>query len=241
MISDRVKSATKGAKKMTITQLIQAMEEPATEDFRGYRLLPTIFKAIGKPKSAKLRSALATLRTWHQHGAHRRDLNRDGVDEETPAIELMDAWYPKLLEGEFKPTLGAKAYERLEGMVQTGNVVGGSPTAPDYDDGWYSYVSKDLRDVFGPKPKAPWSRGYCGAGSKAKCRAMLQKTLAAAMKVTPQQLYGGGNGKCAADPQPSCYDQNRPSVTSGITLGAFPFQNRPTFQQVVTPTQRLPR
>jgi hypothetical protein len=30
-------------------------------------------------------------------------------------------------------------------------------------------------------------------------------------------------------------------VTSGIELGAFPYQNRPTFQQVVTPTRRLPR
>ena len=36
---------------MTIAQLVQAMEEPATQDLRGYRLLPTIFKAIGKPKS----------------------------------------------------------------------------------------------------------------------------------------------------------------------------------------------
>jgi acyl-homoserine lactone acylase PvdQ len=241
MIADKVKAATKGKKKATIVQLIQAMEEPASQDLRGYKLLPIIFKAIGKPKSAQLRQALATLRTWQRHGAHRRDLNRDGVDEETPAIEIMDAWWPKLLQGEFKPALGAKAYGMLEEMVPTGNVVGGSPTAPDYDDGWYSYVDKDLRDLVGPKPKAPWSRVYCGGGSKQKCQAMLQRTLKAALKVTPQQLYGGGNGDCAANPQPSCYDQNRPQVTGGIELGAFPFQNRPTFQQVATPTQRLPR
>jgi acyl-homoserine lactone acylase PvdQ len=241
MIEDKVKAATKGSKKMSIVQLIQAMEEPATQDMRGYKLLPIVFKAIGQPKSAKLRAALAELRTWVKHGAHRRDLNRDGVDEETPAIELMDAWWPKLLEGEFKPVLGAKAYERLEGMVPTGSVVGGSPRAPDYDDGWYSYVSKDLRDLFGPRPQAPWSRVYCGGGSKKKCRALLQRTLSEALEVTPQQLYGGGNGECASSPQPSCYDQNRPQVTSGIELGAFPFQNRPTFQQVVTLTQRLPR
>jgi acyl-homoserine lactone acylase PvdQ len=241
MISDKIKAATKGKKKMTIVQLIKAMEEPASQDLRGYKLLPIIFKAIGKPKSGQLRKALATLRTWQKHGAHRRDLNRDGVDEETPAIELMDAWWPKLLQGEFRPTLGAKAYGKLEEMLQTGNVVGGSPTAPDYDDGWYSYVSKDLRDLFGPKPRAPWSRVYCGDGSKKKCRATLQRTLRAALKVTPQQLYGGGNGDCASNPQPSCYDQNRPQVTGGIDLGPFPFQNRPTFQQVVTPTQRLPR
>ncbi len=241
MISDKVKAAIKGKKKATIVQLIQAMEEPASQDLRGYKLLPLIFKAIGKPKSAQLRQALATLRTWQRHGAHRRDLNRDGVDEETPAIEIMDAWWPKLLQGEFKPALGARAYGMLEEMVQTGNVVGGSPTAPDYDDGWYSYVDKDLRDLVGPKPKAPWSRVYCGGGSRQKCQTMLQRTLRAALKVTPQQLYGGGNGDCAANPQPSCYDQNRPQVTGGIELGAFPFQNRPTFQQVATPTQRLPR
>ncbi|MGN6814610.1 MAG: penicillin acylase family protein [Solirubrobacterales bacterium] len=240
MISDKIKAAIEGKKKMTIVQLIQAMEEPASQDLRGYKLLPIIFKAIGKPQSGQLRKALARLRAWHKHGAHRRDLNRDGVDEETPAIELMDAWWPKLLQGEFRPVLGAKAYDKLEEMLQTGSVVGGSPTAPDYDDGWYSYVSKDLRDLFG-KPRAPWSRVYCGDGSKQKCRATLQRTLRAALKVTPQQLYGGGNGACAGNPQPSCYDQNRPQVTGGIDLGPFPFQNRPTFQQVVTPTQRLPR
>ena len=94
---------TKGKNKMTIVQLIQAMEEPATQDLRGYRLLPTIFKAIGRPKSPALRQALVTLRTWHEHGAHRRDLNRDGVYDETPAIQLMDAWWPNLLEAEFRP------------------------------------------------------------------------------------------------------------------------------------------
>ncbi len=241
MIEDKVKAAIKGKKKITIVQLIQAMEEPATQDLRGYRLLPTIFKAIGKPKSGQLSRVLATLRAWQKHGAHRRDLDRDGVYEENDAVELMDAWWPKLLEGEFKPTIGAKAYEQLEGMVRTGAYTGGSPTEPDFSDGWWSYVSKDLRDLFGPEPKGAWSRVYCGGGSRKQCRAMLQRTLRAALKVTPQQLYGGGDGACAANPQPSCFDQNRPQVTGGVSMPPFPFQNRPTFQQVVTPTQRLPR
>lgn len=241
MIADRVRAATKGQKKMTIVQLIQAMEEPATEDLRGYRLLPTILKAIGKPKSPRLRKALATLKTWHDHGAFRRDLNRDGVDEETPAIELMDAWWPRLVGAEFKPTLGSKAFGKLAGMLTIGNDAESSPNAPDYFDGWWTYVSKDLRDLFGPKPRGAYSRVYCGGGSRARCRAALQSSLAQALKVSPAKLYGGGNGKCAANPQPSCYDQNRPQVTSGIELGPFPFQNRPTFQQVVTLSRTLPR
>jgi acyl-homoserine lactone acylase PvdQ len=241
MIADRIRGDIKGNKKMTIAQLVQAMEEPATEDLRGDKILPLLFKGIGTPKSAKLRSALAELRTWHAHGSHRRDLDHSGEDEETPAIELIDAWWPKLLEAEFKPALGAKAYEKLEGMLQTGSYTGGSPTEPSFDDGWWGYVSKDLRDIFGPQPKAPWSRDYCGGGSKQKCKAVLEKSLAAALKVTPTELYGGGDGTCASNPQPSCFDANRPQETSGIELGAFPFQNRPTFQQVVTLTQKLGR
>jgi len=241
MISDKVRAATKGAKRMSIVQLIQAMEEPATQDLRGYRLLPTILKAIGKPKSAKLRRALATLRGWHRNGAHRRDLDRDGVYDENEAVELMDAWWPKLVRAEFRGVLGRKAYERLGEMIGTGSHTGGSPTEPSFSDGWWGYVSKDLRKLFGPKPKGTWSRVYCGGGSKKKCRASLQRSLSAALKATPQQLYGGGDGACAANPQPFCFDANRPQVTGGVSLSPFPFQNRPTFQQVATPTQRLPR
>ena len=241
MISDKVRAGTRGNSKMTIAQLVRAMEEPATQDLRGTKLLPTILDAVGRPKQPALRKALATLRAWHKAGAHRRDLNRDGVDEETPAIELMDAWWPKLVAAEFKPSLGNKAFERLQGMLATGDHTGGSPDAPDFFDGWWGYVSKDLRTIFGPRPKAPYSRPYCGHGSKRACRRALQRSLGQALKVSPAALYGGGNGNCATDPQPACFDQNRPQVTSGIDLGPFPFQNRPTFQQVVTLSQKLPR
>jgi acyl-homoserine lactone acylase PvdQ len=240
-ISDRVRSGTRGNGKMTIAQLVQAMAEPATQDLRGYRLLPTILEAAGRPKQPALRKALATLRAWQKAGAHRRDLDRDGADEETPAIELMDAWWPRLVEAEFKPALGEKALERLRAMIAIGDRTGGSPESPDFFDGWWGYVSKDLRDLFGPAPRAPYSRAYCGRGSRARCRRALQRSLGRALKVTPAAMYGGGDGRCAADPQPACFDQNRPTVTSGIELSPFPFQNRPTFQQVVTLTQRLPR
>ena len=241
MIADKARAGTKGKRQMTIAELVRAMEEPATQDLRGSQLLPTILDAVGRPKQPALRKALGRLRAWHKHGAHRRDLNRDGADEETPAIELMDAWWPRLVEAEFKPALGARAFERLQAMLKIGDHTGGSPEAPDFYDGWWGYVSKDLRDLFGPRPQAPFSRVYCGKGSKKGCRQALQHSLAQALKVTPAALYGGGDGACAANPQPSCFDQNRPVVTAGVSLPPFPFQNRPTFQQVVTLTQRLPR
>jgi hypothetical protein len=145
------------------------------------------------------------------------------------------------VSAEFKPSLGKKSFAKLQSMLQIGDPVEGSPAAPSFEEGWWGYVYKDLRDLYGPQPKGPYSRIYCGNGSKSKCRQLLQKTLGEAIAVSPGRLYGGGNGDCAANPQPSCFDQNRPTVTGGIDLGPFPFQNRPVFQQAVTLTQRLPR
>ena len=157
---------------MTIAQLVQAMEEPATEDLRGDLLLPTLLKAIGTPKSPALqRSAGDAQRLEQGRRATGATSNRDGIDEETPAIELMDAWWPKLVTAEFKPALGKKAFERLQGMLQIGDSAEGSPHAPAFSDGWWGYVYKDLRDLFGPKPKgAVQPRATAAAVRKSKCR-----------------------------------------------------------------------
>jgi hypothetical protein len=108
---------------------------------------------------------------------------------------------------------------------------GDDPAAPDYDDGWWGFVSKDLR--------GRWSRRYCGGGSRAACRRALRASLKDALAVTAAQLYGKGD--CVKNPDPACFDQNRSTVTGAIGQPPFPFQNRPTFQQVVTLTRRLPR
>jgi hypothetical protein len=105
-------------------------------------------------------------------------------------------------------------------------------------------VSKDLRDLLaangqGPAPKAPYSQLYCGGGSLTTCRQALQASLLEALSVGPKQIYG--QGPCAEDAQASCFDMNRWVSASGISVPPFPFQNRPTFQQVIELTKTLPR
>ena len=126
-------------------------------------------------------------------------------------------------------------------MLPFGSVTEGQqPAAPAFAYGWYGYVSKDLRDALHSSPvTGPYSRIYCGGGSLGQCRQALQSSLLAATSVTPQQLYGQGD--CSSNPQPSCFDQNRFTSASAISLPPFPFQNRPTFQQVAQPTQTVPR
>ena len=100
-------------------------------------------------------------------------------------------------------------------MVPTGNVAFGSPDAPDYDDGWYSYVVQGPARPPRHPSEWPWSCVYCGQGSRKKCAAMLQRTSAEAIKVTPEQLYGGGNKDCAHRPEPGLL---RPE-SAGADLG----------------------
>ena len=136
--------------------------------------------------------------------------------------------------------LGATAMDDIEQL----NEFGGT----DFAEGWWGYVSKDLRRLFGPgKERGQYSQVYCGNlphrhFSKRKlrnrCRAALRSSLRAATTVTPEQLYGK---VCPKDPEPACSDQNTWTYISAIRLPSFPYQNRPTFQQVVTLTRHLPR
>jgi hypothetical protein len=226
---------------MTIAQLVQAMEEPASEDIRMVKLWPILKHVLGTPSNPTLQHAISLLDQWYADGGHRRDLSKSGVDQDTSAIELMDAWWPRLLNSEFERALGPGAFSALQTMLPFGSVTEGqAPAAPDFADGWYGYVSKDLRDVLrNASVTAPYSRVYCGGGALGQCRQALQSSLLAATSVTPQQLYGRGD--CSNNPQPSCFDQNRFTSASAISLPPFPFQNRPTFQQVVQLTQTLPR
>jgi acyl-homoserine lactone acylase PvdQ len=242
MIEARVQSAIRGSKKATIEQLVQAMEEPASQDLRAWSLMPILRKALGKPKDATMGGAIKLLSDWAASGAHRRDLNKDGKDEDEQAIALFDTWYPLLVKAEFGPSLGNDAYGALTTVLRPASVLpGDDPSAPDYDDGWWGFVSKDLRDLFARKHvRGRWSRVYCGGGKRTKCRAALQASLRQALATTdPATLYGRGD--CKSDPDAQCFDRNRSTVAGAVGIDPQPFQNRPTFQQTVEVTQHVPR
>ncbi|HEV3284082.1 MAG TPA: penicillin acylase family protein [Solirubrobacteraceae bacterium] len=250
LIRNFIEADLAGGAKMGIQQLVTAMDEAATQDIRMVELWPTIKQALGTPASPQLQEAVAKLDAWYADGGHRRDLtNKDiatpGSYQHNDAITIMDAWWPKLLEAEFRPALGGETFGAVQSMLPFGGPYpGGQPAAPDFADGWYGYVSKDLRDVLaangqGPAPTAPYSQSYCGGGSLAACQQALQTSLQQALSVTAKQIYG--QGPCAENAQASCFDMNRWVSASGIPVPPFPFQNRPTFQQVVELTRTLPR
>jgi acyl-homoserine lactone acylase PvdQ len=236
LLSDKVAAGIRGARRISPASLVSAMEESASQDLRAHELLPILLRAIGRPGNPRLLEAVLRLRAWERAGAHRRDLDQDGHDEYNAAIQTWDAWYPRLVQAEFKPTLGHRAYGRIKDMSEIGTHVGGD----SFFGGWWGFVSKDLRDLYGPQPRGAFGRVYCGGGggSKHRCRAALRSSLADALDVTPAELYG--HGDCQGDPEPACSDRNTWNGVAGVDMPSFPFQNRPTFQQVATPGHPLP-
>ena len=238
LLERRVRKATKGKRKISLPKLVQAMEEPATEDIRAVKLLPLMLRGMGEPKG-KLAAAVKTLREWRAAGGHRRDLDGDDRYDHEAAVQLMDAWWPLLLKAQFRPKLGAAPFAAVEDMIGFGDPGRGNPSAPAFSSGWYGYVSKDLRAIFGAKPpKGAYSKRYCGGGSERKCRGVLRSTLKQALGVSATELYGFD--ECEDDPDPECWDMNRATSASGISLPPAPFQNRPTFQQTVSVPKNLP-
>jgi hypothetical protein len=226
---------------MALQDLVRAMEEPATMDIRAFALTRPLLRALGKPTNPRLREAMARLSAWAASGGHRRDLDKDGKYDDDDAVTLMDAWWPRLINGAYGPALGEAAFKRAKDMLEIGGPpVGESGTAPAFSDGWWGYVNKDLRGMFNArKPPGRFSRGYCGSGSRAACRRVLRRTLLDALGDSKQALYA--HGDCQSNPQARCFDQNRFTVASAVGVPDFHFQNRPTFQQTVELTQKLPR
>jgi acyl-homoserine lactone acylase PvdQ len=250
LIRSFIEADIAGGKKMGAEQLISAMDEAATQDIRMVELWPILKQILGTPANPQLQGAIAKLESWYADGGHRRDLSNKniataGTYQHNEAITIVDAWWPKLLEAEFRPALGNEAFGTLESMLRFGAPYPGSePEAPEFQDGWYGYVSKDLRDLLaangkGTTPAGAFSQIYCGKGSLEACQHAAQSSLLEALSQTPAQIYG--HGACAGNPQASCFDLNRWTSASGITVPPFPFQNRPTFQQVAELTKAAPR
>jgi hypothetical protein len=99
-----------------------------------------------------------------------------------------------------------------------------------FDDGLYSHVNKDLRQILGTAVQSPWSKTYCGGGNLAACRSALWSSLAAAAADLEAEF---------ADPDVADWrrvpaDEDVRHTAAGVTsVPAIHWINRPTFQQVV--------
>lgn len=244
MLTKRIEEGIAGDKRMTLVQLVEAMEDGGTVDLRGQEVLPWVFRVMRKERDPDVVKALDLLKGWVATGAHRRDLNKDGQYDDADAVALMDAWWPKLVTAEFMPALGEDAFKALKGIQGFHDDPHGH-LGSSFDDGWYGFTNKDLRMLLKVRVKGKWSRTYCGGtkkkqGSVKACSKALAASLKDAIPLSKDRakLYGGSD--CPAGNQ-ICWDEVRFRALGGVTQPPINWINRPTFQQANEVDHAAPR
>lgn len=225
---------------VTRALLTRAMAEAALTDLRGEQLLPELLAVLrsGPVTDPQLNAAVQQLEAWRAAGSQRRE-TAPGSHTYThaDAVRIMDAWWPLLIEAEFKPGLGADLYTALTGSLPTdespaaAHGATGAHSGSSFQYGWWAFADKDLRQVLGRPVQGPLATTYCGGGDLAACRDALLATLKQATAKPATEVYPG-DGSCKAGEQ-WCTDAIIHRALGGITHPAISWQNRPTYQQVV--------
>jgi hypothetical protein len=183
--------------------------------------------------------AVALLRGWLDRGAHRLDQDRDGAYDDQAAVALFDAWWEA-------PDGGGVAKDLLRGTL--GDLVDALPQRLDDHPrqglgsswngvAWYGYVAEDLGRLQG-QGAGVWSRSYCGGGTLEACRADLVASLKAA---TDRALADQGVDSVDRLTYDKHQDDIRHVAAGVVGVRAIDWQNRPTFQQVVSYPAHRPR
>jgi acyl-homoserine lactone acylase PvdQ len=226
MLSDRL-AARVPSGAVTRADMVRIMADAATVDLRGQEDLPVLLDLIGTPP-ADLSQAVGLLRTWLDRGAHRIDRDGDGEYEDQAAVALMDAWWDPLLHAVFDPILGGLYDDMPIGFDDTNRQAG---TGSSFQAGFYGYLERSVQAAMGRSVPGAYSVLRCADGTKAGCRTAVLASLRDAVAA-----LGGGS--------PSSWDAQEEYIeftTLGLlSLPHIPWQNRPTFQQVVMVTGHRP-
>ncbi|MEV7623712.1 penicillin acylase family protein [Actinoplanes sp. NPDC089786] len=231
--------------------LLRLVQSAATVDLRGSSVLPVLLRVIDTapvtdPAQA---AALTTLRAWLAAGAHRQETATGSrVYRDAEAIRLFDAWWPRLVVAAFQAPLGSPLFTSLVDTLQINESPSGGQTGPvstlptsanesqghkgsSFQYGWWSWVDKDLRSVLGDAVPG-WPTSFCGGGAVPACRAALLSSLSGALAEPAATTYPA-DSFCAAGDQ-WCADAIVQSPLGGIKHRMIAWQNRPTYQQVIS-------
>jgi acyl-homoserine lactone acylase PvdQ len=251
LLDKPIKAALAAGQTYDRAGLLSVVESAATTDLRGAEVLDDLLRVIdtGVVTDPAQAAAVAKLRDWQQHGAHRIETAAGSkVYQDADAIRIFDAWWPRLVSAQFAAPLGDGLYQALVDALQINESPSGGQTGllsdlpssaneaqahkgSAFQYGWWGYVEKDLRAVLGDAV-ALWPRTYCGGGVLAACRTALLTSLSAAASEPAATTYPG-DAHCAAADQ-WCADAILQSPLGGITHALTAWQNRPTYQQVVS-------
>ncbi|HEV2451134.1 MAG TPA: penicillin acylase family protein [Streptosporangiaceae bacterium] len=261
MLTDQIRNQfARHSGKITQADLVQAMETAASQDLDGLTILPALLDVLrGRHEPAGVAQMLAVLKTWYASGAH-RILGSPGATQyqQAAAVAIMDQLTPALIKAVFDPLFApggtsSGGYNVFPMGFVNEPYNGGAHLGSAYDGGWEGYAVKALDQMMGRGVAQPFSPAVaarlCGPGGLHQCGPALDAALAAAY----QALVTANHGSTSV----ASWTADANTVAAGLTMPEYdaigfrvlglvgqpsiPWQNRPTFQQVVSFPAHRPR
>jgi len=247
--------------KVTRAQVVQAMETAASQDLDGVTVLPALLTYLqGRSEPAGVSAMLEQLQAWIADGAHRRKAAPgDTQYAHAAAVAISDELIYHLIRALYDGLFAAggvgaagsnggataPAYDVLPmQFVNTPNS-GGAHVGSAYDGGYEGYLMSTLQQLLGQSPADGWGSELtdreCGGGP-ATCGsaidAALQSTYDALVTAnggsTDVASWTASTDSAAAKQAMPVFDAIQFRALGIIGQPAIDWQNRPTFQQVVS-------
>ena len=251
--------------KLTRANLVQAMETAATQDLDGLTVLPELLSEVaGRTEPSGVMQMLQQLTTWYGTGSHRIAASATATQYlQSAAVAIMDQLYVDADPPDLRPAVpGRRRASPAPGSTAGYTVLpmgfvnepdnGGAHLGSAYDGGWEGYLVKVLEQIQGQPVAQPFTTevtsNLCGGGL-ATCPASIDAALAQAY----QALVAANGGSTDV----ASWTQDSETVATSTTLPTYdaiafrsigivgqpdiPWQNRPTFQQVVSFPAHRPR
>ena len=214
----------------------------------------------GRHEPAGVRQMLAALRVWYSTGAHRiLSAPGDAQYEQAAAVAISDQLTPAVIRAIFDPVFAAGGVTSGGYKVFPMGFVnepfnGGAHLGSAYDGGWEGYTVKALDQMTG-KPRRPAVQprgdrqavrpaagcGSCGPALDAALEATYQALVKANGGSTNVPLWTADANTAAAGLTMPQYDAIGFQTLGIVGQPDIPWQNRPTFQQVVSFPAHRPR
>ena len=82
------------------------------------------------PTDPQLGAAVTTLQDWLDRGPTAWTSDQNGNYDHAAAVQIMDAWWPRLLEAEFKPEMGTDFFNAVHAVLHFDNEPNNHGDAP---------------------------------------------------------------------------------------------------------------
>jgi acyl-homoserine lactone acylase PvdQ len=229
LLSDPVLRSTRP---LDLADIIKIHETAALTDERAQVLYPLIRRMLGTiTENPTVESLLREADTWVAAGTFRIDSAKRSELDHGRAVILLDYAWPRIIRNVFGSVLGA---EVVDGAGGIGNNLSSLESQPSMLNGWFGYLSKDLRQTLGDRVVAPLSRPYCAHEGRVACRTILLHSVEQALKDAIAD-YGEdiARWRCLTSCR-QCYPVLFPSTGASPPLPPASYQSRPTYEMVTS-------